>query len=171
MSVLPSLAPLMCAGVTVYTALKSGNLRPGDWVAVSGAGGGLGHLGVQYAKAMGYRVVALDVANKAALCREAGAEHFIDVTTFSDDEELCRSVISLTDGGARLALACSSSNRAYAQAISYLDVAGTLLCLGVPEGDPQPIQTASVARIVSRQLRIVGMSTRHRTLAYLKLIS
>jgi propanol-preferring alcohol dehydrogenase len=149
----------MCAGITVYTALKNSDLRHGDWVAVSGGGGGLGHLAIQYAKAMGYKVVALDVPSKQAVCTEAGADFFVDVLGFTNSEELCKHVVKLTGGGARTVLACSSSNAAYAQAIHYLDQAGTLVCLGIPEGELKPIETASVALLVTRQLRIIGTTS------------
>ncbi|KAL5359678.1 putative alcohol dehydrogenase [Aspergillus floccosus] len=163
---LPGLAPIMCAGITVYSALKNSDLRPGDWVAVSGGGGGLGHLAIQYAKAMGYLVVALDVGGKGSVCTEAGADHFVDVLDFTKSEELCQRVVHLTGGGARIALVCSSSNAAYAQAIYYLDQAGTLVCLGVPEGVPKPIETASVPLLVSRQIRIIGSKVGDRADAH-----
>jgi len=74
------------AGVTVYKALKEaqqgGDLRPGDWVAIPGCGGGLGHLAVQYAAAMGYRVVGIDTGSeKKALATKLGAEAFVDFKT------------------------------------------------------------------------------------------
>lgn len=153
---LPGLAPIMCAGITVYSSLKNSHLHHGNWVAISGGGGGLGHLGIEYAKAMGYRVVALDLASKASICTNAGADHFVDVTAFSSDPDLCKHVMDLTDGGPRVALVCSSSNTAYSQAIKYLDQVGTLVCLGVPEGGQKPIEAASVGLIVSRQLQIIG---------------
>ncbi|PGH20092.1 hypothetical protein AJ80_03660 [Polytolypa hystricis UAMH7299] len=159
---LAGLAPIMCAGITVYTGLKHGNLRPGDWVAVSGAGGGLGHLAIQYAKALGCRVVALDVAEKNLLCTDAGADEFVDVFGFTQDTDLCRHVRETTGGGPRAALVCSSSNTAYSQAIQYLDTTGTLVCLGIPEGQQVPIQGASVALLVSRQLRIIGSKVGNR---------
>ncbi len=71
-------APVLCAGVTVYKGLKVAGLRRGAWVAVAGAAGGLGHLAVQYARAMGLRVVGLDVgAAKAAAVLRMGAEAYV----------------------------------------------------------------------------------------------
>ncbi|KAK4073198.1 uncharacterized protein Triagg1_5478 [Trichoderma aggressivum f. europaeum] len=96
---LAAAAPLMCGGVTVYTALRKAGLRPGDWVTVFGAGGGLGHLGIQYAKAMGGRVIALDVGSKKDFCLSQGADEFIDVTQFGVDEDLAAKVKSLSNGG------------------------------------------------------------------------
>ena len=69
-----ALAPILCAGVTTYKGLKETEARPGEWVAISGIGG-LGHVAVQYAKAMGLHVVALDVTEeKLALARQLGAD-------------------------------------------------------------------------------------------------
>ncbi|KAK4061770.1 hypothetical protein Trihar35433_9370 [Trichoderma harzianum] len=96
---LAAAAPLMCGGVTVYTALRKAGLRPGDWVAVFGAGGGLGHLGIQYAKAMGGRVIALDVGSKKEFCLGQAADKFIDITQFGVDEDLAAKVKSLSNGG------------------------------------------------------------------------
>lgn len=83
----------MCGGVTVYTALKKAGPRPGDWVAIFGAGGELGHLGVQYAKAIGGRVIALDVSSKRDFCLSQGADEFIDFTQFDVDADLATKVI------------------------------------------------------------------------------
>lgn len=72
---LDAVAPILCAGVTVYKGLKESGARPGQTVAIVGAGGGLGSLGMQYAKAMGLRVVAIDGGDeKRELCEELGAE-------------------------------------------------------------------------------------------------
>src|SRR6185437_2912033 len=74
-----AIAPILCAGVTTYKGLKETEARPGEWVAISGVGG-LGHVAIQYAKAMGFKVVGLDLADdKLALAREAGADHAINV--------------------------------------------------------------------------------------------
>ncbi|KAL3482703.1 chaperonin 10-like protein [Aspergillus germanicus] len=164
---LPGLAPIMCAGVTVYSGLKSANLRHGDWVAISGAGGGLGNLAIQYAKAMGCRVIALDLPSKEALCVEAaGADHFVGVDISGGDSQgaaLIKAVREVAWGtGPRAALVCSSSYAAYAQAIHYLDTAGTLVCLGVPEGEYRPIESATIPVIVSRQLSILGVKVGDR---------
>src|SRR3546814_16499415 len=73
-----ALAPILCAGVTTYKGIKETETRPGEWIAISGLGG-LGHVAVQYAKAMGLHVVALDVAaEKLALARSLGADVAID---------------------------------------------------------------------------------------------
>jgi Zinc-binding dehydrogenase len=77
----------MCGGVTAYVALKRSNVRPGQWVVLPGAGGGLGHFAVQYAKAMGMRVIAIDGGDeKRDLCKKLGAEEFIDFTKVRREE-------------------------------------------------------------------------------------
>lgn len=73
--------PIMCGGVTAYKALKKSKVRPGQWIVIPGAGGGLGHFAVQYAKAMGMRVIGIDGGDeKKELATRLGAEHFIDFT-------------------------------------------------------------------------------------------
>lgn len=75
---LDAIAPVLCAGITVYKGLKEANVRPGQTVAIVGAGGGLGSLALQYAKAMGLYVVAIDGGDeKRAMCEELGAEVFL----------------------------------------------------------------------------------------------
>lgn len=76
--------PILCGGVTAYVACKRSNVRPGQWIVLPGAGGGLGHLAVQYAKAMGMRPIAVDGGDeKKELCLKLGAEEFIDFTKVS----------------------------------------------------------------------------------------
>lgn len=85
--------------VTAYTACKRSNVKPGQWIVLPGAGGGLGHFGVQYAKAMGMRVIAIDGGDaKRDLCvKQLGAEHFIDFTTTGDIQA---EVMKITQHGA-----------------------------------------------------------------------
>jgi propanol-preferring alcohol dehydrogenase len=70
----------MCGGITVYAALKRANIQYGDWVVISGAGGGLGHLAIQFAKVLGARVLSLDVGSKEHFCLDLGADAFADFT-------------------------------------------------------------------------------------------
>lgn len=146
----------MCGGVTVYTALKRSNVQQGHWVVISGAGGGLGHLAIQYARAMGAKVLALDAGSKRDFCLELGATEFADFTAFATDAELAGHVQKITGKGANVVVVCSSNNRAYAQAISFLGFRGVLSCLGVPEGSPIPIQCANVGDMVAKELTIFG---------------
>src|SRR5688500_2540312 len=95
----PDAAPLMCAGVTTFNALRHSGARPGDLVAVLGLGG-LGHLGVQYAARMGFRTVAIARgADKEPLARQLGASHYIDSQTSDPAAELVKL------GGAKVVLA------------------------------------------------------------------
>ncbi|OIW25473.1 alcohol dehydrogenase [Coniochaeta ligniaria NRRL 30616] len=146
-------APILCAGVTVYKALKVANLKKGAWVAIAGAGGGLGHLAIQYAKAMGYRPLALD-ANKGDLCTKLGAEAYIDFLT---TDNCVAEVIKITDGGAHCALICASSGPAYADAVKYLRRAGTMVCVGLPN-KPSPIPVLP-EDFIARGIKIIGTST------------
>lgn len=160
-------APLLCAGVTVYSALKRSNARPGQWVVISGAGGGLGHLAVQLAsRGMGLRVIGIDHGSKEGLVKDCGADHFIDVTQFPGDDNgaaLAKHVQSLTDGlGAHAAVVCSAANGAYAQAVPLLRFNGTLVCVGIPENEPRAIATAFPSSIIGKHLNITGSAVGNR---------
>lgn len=146
-------APILCAGVTVYKALKIANLQKGAWVAIAGAGGGLGHLAIQYAKAMGYRPLALD-ANKEEICTQLGAEAYLDVLTV---EDCVAEVVKVTGGGAHCALICASSGRAYADAVKYLRRSGKMVCIGLP---PKPSLIPVLPEdFIARGIQIMGTST------------
>ncbi|KAJ9137852.1 alcohol dehydrogenase [Pleurostoma richardsiae] len=146
-------APILCAGVTVYKALKVAGLREGSWVAIAGAGGGLGHLAIQYAKAMGLRPLALD-AGKKEICEALGAETYVDVMQTKD---CVADVIEATGGGAHGALVCASAGRAYADAVKYLRRAGTMVCIGLPP-KPSPIPVLP-EDFIARGITIKGTST------------
>lgn len=159
---------MLCAGVTVYSALKRSNARPGQWVVISGAGGGLGHIAVQLAsKGMGLRVIGIDHGSKADLVKSSGAEHFVDITQFPSDDrggKLAEHVKSLTDGlGAHAAVVCTAANAAYAQALPLLRFNGTLVCVGIPEHAAQAIATAFPHSFVSKQWTITGSAVGNRT--------
>ncbi|MEM6381949.1 MAG: alcohol dehydrogenase AdhP [Pseudomonadota bacterium] len=127
-------APILCAGVTVYKGLKECDLRPGQSVVVSGIGG-LGHLAVQYARAMGLHVIAVDVADdKLDLAKELGAEVGINAETQDPIDEVTKL------GGADGVLVTAVSNSAFAQAVGMLAPGGTMSLVGLPPGDfPLPI--------------------------------
>jgi len=123
-------APLLCAGLTVYKGLKETQVRPGEWVVVSGVGG-LGHLAVQYARAMGMRVAAVDIADdKLALARELGAE--LTVNAAHEDPV---AVVQERVGGAHGVLVTAVSGPAFAQGVALLRRHGTLALVGLPPGD------------------------------------
>lgn len=124
-------APIFCAGLTTYKGLKQTEVRPGQWVAVIGVGG-LGHLAVQYATAMGMRVVALDVADaKLALARDLGAELAVN----GADKEAIRALRKTTGGGAHGALVTAPALAASSQGIGALRRGGTCVLNGLPEGE------------------------------------
>lgn len=161
-------APMLCAGVTVYAALKRSNARPGQWVVISGAGGGLGHLAVQLAsKGMGLRVIGIDHGSKEELVKDSGAEHFVDITKFPRDdkgEALKKHVHGLADGlGAHAAIVCTAANAAYAQALPLLRFNGTLVCVGIPEHEPQAIATAFPNVFIGKHYTVTGSAVGNRT--------
>jgi propanol-preferring alcohol dehydrogenase len=124
-------APILCAGVTTYKGLKGTNARPGEWVVISGAGGGLGHVAIQYAKAMGLHVAAVDLGpEKAALARKLGAEIAIDAKTQDPCAEIQKQI-----GGAHGVLVTAVSTMAFKQAIGMLRRGGTCVLNGLPPGE------------------------------------
>lgn len=123
-------APLLCAGLTVYKGLKETEVKPGQWVVISGIGG-LGHLAVQYARAMGMRVAAVDVQDdKLALARLGGAELVVNARTADPV-----AVIQDRIGGAHGVLVTAASPPAFAQGVAMLRRRGTLALVGLPAGD------------------------------------
>lgn len=123
-------APILCAGVTSYKGLKQTQARPGEWVVISGIGG-LGHLGVQYARAMGLRVAAIDIGEeKLSLARVLGAEIGVDARNSDPAAEIQRLI-----GGAHGALVTAVSPGAFRQAIGALRAGGTCVLVGLPPGD------------------------------------
>ncbi len=114
-------APLLCAGITTFNALRNQDLRPGDLVAVQGIGG-LGHLGVQYAAAMGLEVAALSTSpDKEALAHDLGATHFIDASS-TDAAEALQAL-----GGADLILATAPNSAAITSVVGGLGRDGDLV--------------------------------------------
>jgi alcohol dehydrogenase, propanol-preferring len=119
-------APLSCAGVTTYKAVKVGNVRPGDLVAISGVGG-LGHLAVQYAKIFGGTVAAIDITDeKLQLAKDLGADVVIDART-EDPSEVLRS-----HGGASVAIGLAVDDASFATAYAGLRRGGRLVLVALP---------------------------------------
>lgn len=129
------LAPILCAGVTVYKGLKMTDTRPGNWVVISGVGG-LGHMAVQYAKAMGLNVVAVDIDDaKLTLARALGAT----LTVNARDQDPA-AVIKKEIGDAHGVLVTAVSPQAFSQALGMVRRGGTISLNGLPPGDfPLPI--------------------------------
>lgn len=125
-----SIAPIICAGVTVYKGLKETDTRPGEWVAISGIGG-LGHLAVQYAKAMGLHVAAIDVADdKLELARRLGAE--LTVNALHTDPG---TYLKKETGGMHGVLVTAATPIAFQQGLAALRRKGTLSLNGLPPGN------------------------------------
>ncbi len=124
------IAPVLCAGVTVYKGLKVTDTRPGDWVVISGIGG-LGHMAVQYARAMGLNVAAVDIDDdKLALAKRLGAEVVVNAKTTDPAAYLKKEI-----GGAHGALVTAVSPKAFEQALGMVRRGGTVALNGLPPGD------------------------------------
>ncbi|MFJ9448579.1 alcohol dehydrogenase catalytic domain-containing protein [Kitasatospora sp. NPDC101235] len=129
-------APMACAGVTTYNGLRTSSARPGDLVAVLGIGG-LGHLGVQYAAAMGFETVAIARgADKADYAKQLGAHHYIDSTAGTPVADALQSL-----GGARVVLATAANSAAITATVDGLSHRGELVVIGA---DTEPLGIAPV---------------------------
>jgi propanol-preferring alcohol dehydrogenase len=142
-----SIAPILCAGVTTYKGIKETDARPGEWVAISGIGG-LGHVAVQYAKAMGLYVAAIDVsAEKLALAKTLGA----DITVDARSDDAVAQVLKATGGGAHGVLVTAVSLSAFNQALKLARRRATVSLVGLPPGDFQtPVFDVVLKRITVR---------------------
>jgi len=128
-------APILCAGVTTYKALKVANVKPGEWVAIYGIGG-LGHVALQYAKAMGYNVVAVDIhQEKLELAKELGADVTINGSEVDPVQAIEESV-----GGVHGAISVAVTKKAFEQAYKSVRRGGSLVVVGLPNAElPIPI--------------------------------
>ena len=125
-----AVAPILCAGVTTYKGLKMTEAQSGEWVVITGIGG-LGHIAIQYAKAMGLHVAAVDLGpEKMALARKLGAEITIDAKTQNPPAEVQKRI-----GGAHGVLVTAVSTTAFKQAIGMLRRGGTCVLNGLPPGE------------------------------------
>jgi D-arabinose 1-dehydrogenase-like Zn-dependent alcohol dehydrogenase len=139
-------APLLCAGITTFNALRHAGALAGDTVAILGIGG-LGHLGVQFAAKMGYRTVAIARGNdKAELAKKLGAHHYIDSAAENPGAALQKL------GGAKVVLSTIISGKAIGAAIDGLTVGGNLVVVGV---SGEPIE-ASTLSLIGATRRISG---------------
>jgi propanol-preferring alcohol dehydrogenase len=140
-------APLFCAGVTVYRAVKNAGVQPGQRVAIFGVGG-LGHLAVQIAKSFGGRVIAVDIAaDKLGLAKSLGADDVINAAT----EDVLKTLRNM--GGAHAAIVTSSAKAAYTQAFYGVRSAGSLMVVGLPS------EEISFPAILMREIRIRSVAT------------
>lgn len=148
------------SGVTVYSALRRCGAESGNWVVLLGAGGGLGHIATQLAsRGMAYRVIGIDSGSKKDLVMKCGAEAFVDFEKSNPEEE----VKKLTGGlGAQAVLVLTASNGAYGMAMPLLRFGGTIVCVGIPEGDFKPISTAFPAHLITKAATIRGVAVGDR---------
>ncbi len=138
--------PFMCAGVTVFNALRNSGARPGDVVAVQGIGG-LGHLGVQYARKMGFKTIALGRGKDIEpLAKKLGAHHYVDSSAVDTVGELQKL------GGARVILATAPSAKAISDVVGGLGINGNLL---IPAAPNDPL-TVSVFPLIMGRRQILG---------------
>src|SRR5262249_51758569 len=143
-------SPLLCAGVTTFKALRDSSARAGDLVAVQGIGG-LGHLGLQFARRMGFRVAAIARgADKRELAQQLGAHHYVDAQADDPVRELQRL------GGARVVLATAADNPSMAALVGGLAPRGELIVAGVGPNDSLP---AHAVPLVFGERRISGTLT------------
>lgn len=142
-----ALAPILCAGVTTYKGIKETEARPGEWLAISGIGG-LGHVAIQYAKAMGLHVIAVDIGeDKLKLALSLGADLAVDATAPDAAEQ----IVKRTGGGAHGVLVTAVSRTAFRQALDMVRRKGTVSLVGLPPGDfPTPIFDVVLKRITVR---------------------
>ena len=140
-------APILCAGVTTYKGLIETEARPGEWVAISGIGG-LGHVAIQYAKAMGLHVAAIDIAaDKLDLARSSGADIVVD----GRSQDALSDLIRTTGGGVHGVLVTAVSPPAFSQALDIVRRKGTVSLVGLPPGAfPLPIFDVVLKRITVR---------------------
>lgn len=139
-------APLLCAGITTFNALRNSGARAGDTVAILGVGG-LGHLGIQFAHKMGFRAVAVGLGQETAvLAGQLGADHYIDAQT----EDVAETLMAM--GGARVILATAPSAKAMSAAIGGLGINGKLIMVGWAE---EPVEV-SIPLFVMRRNSLQG---------------
>ncbi len=129
-------APLICAGITTYKGIKESGAKPGEWLAISGAGG-LGHLGIQYAKAMGLLVCAIDIDDgKLAHAKRVGADLVINAKSGDPAAALKKEI----GGGAHGVLITAPSLIAFKQGVGMTRKRGTCVLVGLPPGEfPVPL--------------------------------
>ncbi|PTU19356.1 hypothetical protein P175DRAFT_0517638 [Aspergillus ochraceoroseus IBT 24754] len=147
-------APLLCAGIAMYSSIMKTKTLPGDWIVLPGAGGGLGHMGVQIAVKKGLKVIAIDSGEKKKqLCLKLGATIFLDYKTDNVESE----VKALTSGlGAHAVICTAQSEAAYEQSLRLLRSLGVLVCVGIPN---VPFRLpASPFDMIVKGLTIVGNS-------------
>uniref|UniRef100_A0A8H7K512 alcohol dehydrogenase n=1 Tax=Bionectria ochroleuca TaxID=29856 RepID=A0A8H7K512_BIOOC len=129
---LEDVAPIMCAGLTVYKGLKESGVHPGQYVAIVGAGGGLGCYALQYAKAMGINCIAVDIGpEKAKICKELGAVAFVD---YKESSHIMTDLqAAIPDGlGPHAVILLATHEEPFHHASRFVRSHGTVVCIGMP---------------------------------------
>ena len=153
---LAAAAPILCAGVTAFSALKKISGAPGEYVVILGAGGGLGHLACQYARAMGYTVIAVDSGrDKRKLLERYGIKHFIDFT----NGDVAGQVKAITGRGAHCVCVVADTTSSYTDVLQYIRPHGTVLVVGIPKGGILPVPIEPTAAFAHR---IIGVHVGNR---------
>ena len=150
---LEAVSPILCAGITVYKGLRESGARPGQSVAIVGAGGGLGSFARQYAKAMGLRVIAIDGgADKKASVEKLGAAAYVD---FQSSTDLIKDVQAATEDGLgpHAVLLVAVAETPFQQASAYVRPRGTIVAIGLPA---KAFLKAPIFEMVTRQVCIKG---------------
>jgi len=149
-------APITCAGVTVYKALKEANVKPGQWVVILGAAGGLGHVGCQYAKAMGMKVIAVSRSMseaKSSMFKKYGVDYPLDMSK----ESVKEGVMKATEGvGAQGVICLSPSTQDIGDAVEYIRPRGTIVPVGLPPDNFSASVIQTVLKAVNFKGSIVG---------------
>lgn len=146
-------APILCAGVTSYKALVLANAQPGSRIVISGACGGLGHLAIQYAKGMGYEVIALDFfdKSKAEMVKSLGADIVVDL--HNKTHSLIETFQALKPKKPiRASIIFAPAIQAVSDAVDYISPGGTIVTVALPSGHFQ----IDVVSFVLKELRIQG---------------
>ncbi|ORY06915.1 alcohol dehydrogenase [Clohesyomyces aquaticus] len=146
-------APLFCAGITAFHSVDSCELKPGQWLAVIGCGG-LGQYAIQYAKAMGYKTIGLDINDsQLEMAKKVGADATFNTMTNKDYAE---EIKKLTGKGCHAAAVYSAANAAYAGASSVLRIGGLLMVIGIA---PKPLDFITTFDLTTGKYRVKADST------------
>jgi propanol-preferring alcohol dehydrogenase len=139
---LSTAAPLFCAGVTAFHGVEDCELQPGQWMAIIGTGG-LGHLGVQYAKAMGYKVIGIDLSEDSLeAARSCGADYTFNPIT---DKDYVKKILEMTEGGVDAAVNFTASKKAYDDMPQLIKAGtGVYMVVGIPQ-KPLEINALDIA--------------------------
>jgi len=124
-------APILCAGLTAYKGIKETDVKPGQWIAIVGASGGLGHLAVQYARHMGLKVLALDLGkDKIDYCLKLGAHAGVDLSQPNSE----KTVYEITDGGAQGVIVFAPVTEVFQNSLKYLRNRGVIVGVAIATG-------------------------------------